>query len=394
MIDLKLLFLFVLLKPITAVFLNTTIIGVELLVKNDPTIPDDQKYITSYVSTPTVDVRFGRHPSTVRNASLITIIKEKDWIAHRKGLHNKSCIDGKNTFFIPGCEENDIDNCETEGIYTIPLPVVPGNFLIVAYSHNGSRLPYYLDNYGSMFLELEYLKQANLTNTLEYPHRGNASMLCYQDWLRPPENTTSLNWIFLGNHMNQIGNKLTRIYNAPSFWSTAPKMTLLEGGARYKYRIYYNSGVYLRSTLILQTLSNCFYNVQNTDTGGIWSQTTMLSNIRQMRMLTINDKSDFGRTDVFIIREDNRSAHVDIEIYASNNLHQSKYMNKSCEIKHWITPENVYNDAIWTPSRLTSTLKRDYQSLPIDGVTPHIQIPLIIIGIKSYFYIIIILTFI
>ncbi len=49
-------------KPITAVFLNTTIIGVELLVKNDPTIPDDQKYITSYVSTPTVDVRFGRHP--------------------------------------------------------------------------------------------------------------------------------------------------------------------------------------------------------------------------------------------------------------------------------------------------------------------------------------------
>ena len=72
----------------------------------------------------------------------------------------------------------------------VSLPRHPGTYLIVTYNTNGTRLPYYLNNYGSMYLELEYLKQATLMGDLVDPHRGNSSMLCYQHWLRPFNTTT------------------------------------------------------------------------------------------------------------------------------------------------------------------------------------------------------------
>ena len=45
-----------------------------------------------------------------------------------------------------------------------------------------------------------------------------------------------------------------------------------------------------------KSVSNCYYQVKGMDTGGIWSQTTMnTTKERQLRMLTINGRSDFGR---------------------------------------------------------------------------------------------------
>lgn len=107
---------------------------------------------------------------------------------------------------------------------------------------------------------------------------------------------------------------MSRIYNAPSFWATAPTLTLLEGGATYEYSIFYENGDYLRSPLMLQTLSNCYQNVIGQDTGGLWSQTTMQPNTRQMRMLTVNQKSDFGRKDNFVVQHDNRRKKSTVEI--------------------------------------------------------------------------------
>ena len=75
-------------------------------------------------------------------------------------------------------------------VLDVSLPRHPGTYLVVTYSTNGTRLPYYLNNYGSMYLELEYLKQATLMGDLDDPHRGNSSMLCYQHWLRPFNTTT------------------------------------------------------------------------------------------------------------------------------------------------------------------------------------------------------------
>ena len=44
------------------------------------------------------------------------------------------------------------------------------------------------------------------------------------------------------------------------------------------------------------SLSNCYYQVNGMDTGGLWSQTTMNSTKeRQLRLLTVNGRSDFGR---------------------------------------------------------------------------------------------------
>jgi hypothetical protein len=82
-------------------------------------------------------------------------------------------------------------------VLDVSLPRHPGTYLVVTYSTNGTRLPYYLNNYGSMYLELEYLKQATLMGDLDDPHRGNSSMLCYQHWLRPFNTTTLGEWMFL-----------------------------------------------------------------------------------------------------------------------------------------------------------------------------------------------------
>ena len=41
--------------------------------------------------------------------------------------------------------------------------------------------------------------------------------------------------------MEQVGT-MARIYNAPSFWSTAPELTLLEGGPTFEYSIFYENG--------------------------------------------------------------------------------------------------------------------------------------------------------
>ena len=365
--------------PTSALFLNTTTVGVELLtsVPTGSAEFSNQQYITSWISTPSITVRWATLPQYVRNSTTVLILLEEDWIAHRQGIHNKSCVNGASMHFIPGCLENNIDDCLTEKILDIPLPRLPGTYLIAAYSNNGSSLPYYLNNYGSAYLENEYYKQAEITGDFNQPHQGNSSMLCYQWWLRPP-NATSLEYIFLGNQLQQIGD-MSRIYNAPSFWATAPTLTLLEGGATYEYSIFYENGDYLRSPLMLQTLSNCYQNVIGQDTGGLWSQTTMQPNTRQMRMLTVNQKSDFGRKDNFVVQHDNRSASIRITISATNNLRQSKNQNMSCTIKHWLTPIFVYDQAVWAPARLTSDFQRSYQRLPADGETPYIEIPIEII---------------
>ena len=377
------LILFLLILPTGhALFINTTTIGVEVLPTADPD-SRRSKYITSWISTPTIQVRWGATPATVRNATLLAILKEEDWIAHRQGLHNKSCIDGSTTHFIPGCEKPNIQDCPTQGKFNLTLPKIPGTYLIVAYSNNGSHLPYYLDNHGSSYLENEYIEHALAAGTLQHQHRDNSSILCYQWWLRPPINSTTEGWIFLGNQMMQMG-QLSRIYNAPSFWATVPTLTMLEGGGQVDYTIFYESGNYLRSPLFLQTLSNCYHLVKGGGTGGIWSQTTMHTLThepppRQMRLLTINNESDVGLFHPFLITEDNTSASIRISVQATNNLHQSKFMNTTCSLKHWITPMELYSDAIWSPARLTPQLKRDYQPLPVDGSTPFIEIPLILI---------------
>jgi hypothetical protein len=358
---------------------NTTTVGVEILVPTPTGDVEflDQRYITSWISTPSVQVRWGTLPKLVRNSTTVLILSEDDWIAHRQGLHNKSCINGAHMHFIPGCEFDNVDNCPTEGEFNVSLPRLPGTYLIAAYSNNGSQLPYMLDNYGSAYLENQYYEQAKAAGDYYSPHQGNSSMLCYQWWLRPI-NTTNTEYIFLGNQLTQIG-QMSRIYNAPSFWSTAPSLTLFEGGAQYEYSIFYENGKYLRSPMMLQTLSNCYQQVIGDETGGIWSQTTMDSAERQMRMLSVNGPSDFGRTDNFVVQHDNRSASVRISIYAANNLRQSKTQNMSCSIKHWITPTFVYNEQIWSPARLRSDLSRAYQRLPADGETPYLEIPINII---------------
>ena len=113
---------FLLLLPIlsaTATYRNTTTLGVELLI--DTTTTDglnsefsDQKYITSWISSSTIQLRWAVTPPHVRNSSIVVIMKEEDWIAHRQGLHNKSCINGYHTHFIPGCIQNNIHDCLTE----------------------------------------------------------------------------------------------------------------------------------------------------------------------------------------------------------------------------------------------------------------------------------------
>ena len=45
--------------------------------------------------------------------------------------------------------------------------------------------------------------------------------------------------------------------------------------------------------------------------------------------------------DRFVISHDNRTASVRIIISATNNIHRSKYQNKTCSIKHWITLGNL-----------------------------------------------------
>ena len=118
----RLLFLLPILSA-AATYRNTTTLGVELLV--DTTTIDglnsefsDQKYITSWISSSTVQVRWAVTPAHVRNSSIVVIMKEEDWIAHRQGLHNKSCINGYHTHFIPGCSKKNIHDCLTEqGIY-------------------------------------------------------------------------------------------------------------------------------------------------------------------------------------------------------------------------------------------------------------------------------------
>jgi hypothetical protein len=102
-----------------ATYRNTTTLGAELLV--DTTTTDglnaefsDQKYITSWISSSTVQIRWAVTPAHVRNSSIVVIMKEEDWIAHRQGLHNKSCINGYHTHFIPGCSKKNIHDCLTE----------------------------------------------------------------------------------------------------------------------------------------------------------------------------------------------------------------------------------------------------------------------------------------
>ena len=95
---------FLLLLPIlsaTATYRNTTTLGVELLI--DTTTTDglnsefsDQKYITSWISSSTIQLRWAVTPTHVRNSSIVVIMKEEDWIAHRQGSEISN-------FFVPRC---------------------------------------------------------------------------------------------------------------------------------------------------------------------------------------------------------------------------------------------------------------------------------------------------
>jgi hypothetical protein len=72
-------------------------------------------------------------------------------------------------------------------------------------------------------------------------------------------------------------------------------------------------------------------------------------------------------------------------VYASNNLHQFQNMNVTCHVTHWITAEELHDDAVWSPVRLTPQFDRDYQQLPIDGVTPNLKIPIVVTGMMFFF---------